>query len=102
PALGGSLMAVGGALALPVYFASVLTALALFTTFEMRRHQVDIVVEDSANFVPMMRTSETAMEIAAAVEEHRLETEGHIEATELSEADESAPPDPLERAETGT
>lgn len=87
PTLAGVLMAFGGALALPLYFAVILTALALFVVLETRRHRVDIVIEDSASFVPMMRTAETAMGIAAAVEEHRLETEGHIEPTEPVESD---------------
>ena len=99
PALGGVLMASGGALALPLYFAVILTALAGFVVFETRQHRVDIVMEDSASFVPMMRTAETAMGIAAAVEEHRLESEGHIEPTEPAQADENLSPDESEAPE---
>lgn len=73
PALGGALMGIGGPAALPAFFAAVLGPMALYVTFQARRTK-DEIVEEPAHFVPMVRTAATAMEIAAAVEEHRFET----------------------------
>jgi MFS family permease len=73
PALGGALMGIGGPAALPAFFAAVLGPMALYVTIQARRTK-DEIVEEPAHFVPMVRTAATAMEIAAAVEEHRFET----------------------------
>lgn len=73
PAIAGGLMALVGAPALPLYFAAVLAPLALYVLLTSRGHR-DVIVEEPAQFVPMVRTAATAVEMAAAVEEHRLET----------------------------
>jgi MFS family permease len=73
PALGGALMGIGGPAALPAFFAAVLGPMALYVMLQARRTR-DEIVEEPAHFVPMVRTAATAMEIAAAVEEHRFES----------------------------
>lgn len=73
PGLAGLLMGLGGAAAMPLFFAAVLGPLALYVILQARRSR-DEIVEEPAQFVPMVRTAATAMEMAAAVEEHRLET----------------------------
>ena len=73
PTVAGLMMSIGGAAGLPVFFAIVLGPLAVYVALRARRVK-DRIVEEPAHFVPMVRTSATAMEIAAAVEEHRLET----------------------------
>lgn len=72
PSLVGALMGLGGAAALPLFFAAILGPLAIYVFLQTRRTP-DEIVEEPAQFVPMMRTAPTAMEIAAAVEEHRFE-----------------------------
>jgi MFS family permease len=73
PTLAGTLMAVGGAPALPLFFAVTLAPLALYIVL-FARGRADEIVEEAAQFVPMVRTAPTAVEIVAAVEEHRLDT----------------------------
>lgn len=73
PTLAGMLMALGGAPALPLFFAATLAPLALYIML-FARGRADEIVEEAAQFVPMVRTAPTAVEIVAAVEEHRLET----------------------------
>ena len=84
PTAAGALMAVSGAAGLPVFFALTIAPLAIFVALRARG-RVDRIVEEAAQFVPMMRTAPTGMEMAAAVEEHRLESGGHIDHTAPSE-----------------
>ena len=87
PSLAGLLMGLGGAAAMPLFFAAVLGPLALYVILQARRRR-DEIVEEPAQFVPMVRTAATAMEMAAAVEEHRLETVS--DNAEQSESDGTA------------
>ncbi|HRP96385.1 MAG TPA: MFS transporter [Rhodocyclaceae bacterium] len=73
PALVGALMGIGGPAAMPAFFAAILGPMALYVLLQARRTK-DEIVEEPAHFVPMVRTAATAMEIAAAVEEHHFET----------------------------
>lgn len=73
PAIAGVLMGVFGPAALPGFFALVLAPLAVYVALRAHR-ETDRIVEEPAQFVPMVRTSATAMEMAVAVEEHRLDT----------------------------
>lgn len=91
PAVAGVMMTVGGAPALPVFFAVTLAPLALFVMLRARGRS-DEIVEEAAQFVPMIRTAPTAAEIVTAVEEHRLET------TPPADAPDTPPPG----RETGT
>ncbi len=95
PSLAGLLMGLGGAPALPIFFTAILGPLAIYVLVQARRTP-DEIVEEAAQFVPMVRTAPTAMEIAAAVEEHRLETaiEAVAEAGANDEAASEATPPP--------
>lgn len=62
PALVGQLMTFIGPQALPVYFAVMQAALALFTLYHLRRKQED-PSEHPSHFVPMVRTTPTALEM---------------------------------------
>ncbi len=94
PTLAGLLMGLGGPAAMPIFFAAALGPLALYVGLQSRR-TTDEIVEEPAQFVPMVRTAPTAMEIAAAVEEHRLEvvaeTAAEAEAESQTEVATSAP-----------
>jgi len=79
PTLAGVLMGLGGAAAMPLFFATVLGPMAIYVGLQVRR-KVDVIVEEPAQFVPMVRTAATAMEMVAAVEEHRLEVAADAEA----------------------
>lgn len=81
PALAGVAMDWRGAAAMPAFFAVVMTPLAVYVVLQAR-NTTDEIVEEPAHFVPMVRTAETAMEMAAAVEDHHIEvaaTLGQIE-----------------------
>lgn len=73
PTLAGALMGWVGAAAIPAFFAVVMAPLALYVVTQARGSQ-DEIVEEPGHFVPMIRTAETAMEMAAAVEEHHMES----------------------------
>jgi len=62
PALVGQLMTFIGPQALPVYFAVMQAALALFTLYHLRRKQED-PSEHPSQCVPMGRTTPTALEM---------------------------------------
>ena len=72
PTIAGVMMAVGGAPALPLFFALTLAPLAAFVMLRARGH-TDEIVDEAAQFVPMIRTTAAAAEIVTAVEEHRLD-----------------------------
>jgi len=64
PALSGQLMALGGPSAWPVYLAVVQLVLAGVCLMLLRQRQVlPEPVEESAHFVPMVRTTPTALEM---------------------------------------
>ena len=65
PALAGLAMASYGPAGLPLLFAIALTPLALFAAIQVRRKR-DRIVDEAAVFVPMVRTSETVLEMMAA------------------------------------
>lgn len=92
PALAGYLMTLGGPTAMPAFFVAVLIPLTLYVLLQARS-TVDEIVEEPGQFVPLVRTSETAMEIVAAVEEHRMESN----ASENS-GDDADPAEPAEPA----
>lgn len=73
PTLVGVLMGLGGPAALPLFFAATLLPLAAYIVLFARGH-ADEIVDEAAQFVPMVRTAATAAEIVTAVEEHRLDT----------------------------
>lgn len=79
PALAGAAMSYGGAAAMPLFFAAVLGPLAVYIGLHFGR-KADVIVEEPAQFVPLVRTAATAMEIVAAVEEHRIEIAAEEEA----------------------
>ena len=98
PTLVGALMGASGTAAFPLFFAAILGPMAIYVLLQTRR-VVDEIVEEPAQFVPMMRTAPTAMEIAASVEEHRFEQAVEAAAdpaTEpATEPDGSTPPAPM-------
>lgn len=89
PALAGVLMEQAGPVALPLFFAAALLPLAVWIALGARA-RADEIVDEAAQFVPMVRTATTSSEIVTAVEEHRLENAG---------AD--TPEDSADRRETG-
>jgi len=90
PTLAGALMTWMGAPALPLFFAVVLLPLAGYVLL-CARNRSDEIVEEPAQFVPMVRTAPTAVEMAAAVEEHRLETVAHDTSTDEAARRENTP-----------
>lgn len=62
PALSGQLMTVFGEQALPLYFAVMQFALCLFAVKQMRR-KVEDDVDHPTHFVPMVRTTPSALEM---------------------------------------
>lgn len=93
PTLVGALMGIGAA-AFPLFFAAILGPLAVYILVQTR-HVADEIVEEPAQFVPMMRTASTAMEIAAAVEEHRFEQAVEAAADPATESNTDSPPAPI-------
>lgn len=71
PALAGMLMGWGGAITVPVFFAIVLTPLGLFAILQAHSRR-DEIIEAPGQFIPMVRTSETAMEVAATMNERQI------------------------------
>ena len=63
PALAGQLMALGGANALPVYFAAMQGGLVLLAVWKMHQRTVEEPTGEPAHFVPMVRTTPTALEM---------------------------------------
>lgn len=74
PALAGLAMAHFGAHALPLHFASMLAPLCLHALLQARRG-ADAIVEAAAQFIPMVRTSPTVLEMMHA--EARSESDPH-------------------------
>lgn len=70
PALAGALMGWGGAATVPAFFAVVLAPLGVFAILLARRRR-DEIIEAPGQFVPMVRTSETGMEVAAVLNERQ-------------------------------
>lgn len=62
PALAGAAMSLAGAVALPLFFVLVLVPTAGFALLQSRRG-ADEIVEEPAQFMPMLRTSETVLEM---------------------------------------
>jgi len=83
PVITGLLMSQIGPLGLPVYFAAILAPFTVYVLLRVRRAR-DHIVEEPAQFVPMERTSTEAMEMAAAAEEHHVES--------VTESAEALPP----------
>jgi predicted MFS family arabinose efflux permease len=75
PALSGQLMAMTGASALPVYFAAVQGTLFLVAVWKMHQRTKDETTGDPAQFVPMVRTTPTALEMHPDESEHFDEQE---------------------------
>jgi len=63
PALAGQLMTIGGANALPVYFAAMQGGLVLLSVWKMHQRVHEEPTGDPAHFVPMVRTTPTALEM---------------------------------------
>jgi len=63
PALSGQLMSMTGASALPVYFAAVQGILFGVAVWKMHQRKKDETTGDPAQFVPMVRTTPTALEM---------------------------------------
>jgi len=73
PAVAGQLMGVIGPQALPMYFICVQMALAMFTVFQLRK-KVEDPSEHPSHFVPMVRTTPSALEMLPDEElEHPVE-----------------------------
>lgn len=121
PSIAGALMGWRGAATVPAFFAAVLAPLAIFVILQARRRR-DEIIEAPGLFVPMVRTSETGMQVAATVNERQLMDVDHalepgaeaaagVATTEVlanevasSETDpEQAanPPEPVNTAESG-
>ncbi|MBB2496515.1 MFS transporter [Aquipseudomonas ullengensis] len=62
PLLAGLLMQQFGAVALPVYFTATLGVLAMYAFYRIHRVS-DLIAESPAQFVPMLRTGPTALEM---------------------------------------
>ncbi len=75
PSVSGALMGLAGPAAMPAFFAVVFAPMAIYAAVQARRGE-DEIVEEAAQFVPMVRTAPTSAEITAAVEEYRIE---HVE-----------------------
>jgi MFS family permease len=72
PTVSGALMGLAGPAAMPAFFAVVFAPMAIYAAVRARRGK-DEIVEEAAQFVAMVRTAPTAVEITAAVEEYRIE-----------------------------
>lgn len=70
PSLAGGLMEWRGAATVPMFFAAVLAPLAVFVILQARRRR-DEIIEAPGQFVPMIRTSETGMEVAATLNQRQ-------------------------------
>lgn len=75
PTVSGALMGLAGPAAMPAFFAVVFAPMAIYAAIRARRGK-DEIVDEAAQFVVMVRTAPTAVEITAAVEEYRIE---HVE-----------------------
>lgn len=63
PALSGQLMSKMGPNALPVYFAVMQSILVIVTVWKMHQRKADKVTGEPAHFVPMVRTTPSALEM---------------------------------------
>ncbi|MEK9713424.1 MAG: MFS transporter [Thalassolituus sp.] len=63
PALSGQLMTAFGANALPVYFAAMQALLVIVTVWKMHQRKTEETTGEPAQFVPMVRTTPTALEM---------------------------------------
>jgi len=68
PTLAGLLMGWLGPAALPLYFTCMLAPLAAYALMQARR-TTDVIVEEPAHFMPMVRTSPTVLEMMTPAEE---------------------------------
>lgn len=75
PVLAGAGMAHLGSMALPLHFA-LMTLLLAGTAYWHTRRRADVIVDTPATFVPMVRTSQGAMDMMSA------EQVAHVPATE--------------------
>ena len=75
PAIAGAMMSVIGPLALPLHFILSFAPLAAFA-FWQTRARADVIVDDPAHCVPMMRTSPTVLEMMTPDEEPPLAPPG--------------------------
>ncbi len=75
PAIAGQLMALIDHNALPLYFAIIQFSLALFTLWKIRQQQKDSPTDSAVHFVPMVRTTPTALEMLPEDEEIVVEPE---------------------------
>lgn len=71
PALAGQIMEVIGPQALPVYFAAILVVLAIFAARNLHDH-IEEPSDNSSQFVPMVRTTPTALEMLPDEQEEIL------------------------------
>jgi MFS family permease len=76
PMIAGALMAHLGPLALPIHFM-VMALLLAGIAFWHTRQRVDVIVDEPAVFVPMVRTSPGALDMMAAEQAHAATTEHH-------------------------
>ena len=63
PALAGQLMTLSGANALPVYFSAMQLVLTAVAVWKMHQRKHEEPTGDPAHFVPMVRTTPTALEM---------------------------------------
>lgn len=87
PASAGALMNLMGAAAMPLFFAGVMAPLTVFVVLRSR-HTRDEIVDSPGQYVPMMRTAETGLEMASAVAEQQMHT-----SRPAAQATEDAPRD---------
>jgi hypothetical protein len=97
PALSGQLMSMAGASALPVYFAAVQGTLFLVAVWKMHQRQKDETTGEPAQFVPMVRTTPTALEMHPDDSEQSPDltpdvTQGTSEESDIHEEDREPPP----------
>ena len=63
PALSGQLMTLVGANALPVYFAVMQSLLVIITVWKMHQRKAEKITGEPAHFMPMVRTTPSALEM---------------------------------------
>lgn len=83
PALSGQLMTQIGPNALPVYFAVVQSLLVIVTVWKMHERKSDEVTGEAAHFMPMIRTTPTALEM------HPDEGELGLNQSDITEPEDS-------------
>lgn len=85
PSLAGALMGWGGAATMPAFFAAVLLPLGVFAMMQAHRRR-DEIIEAPGQFIPMVRTSETAMEVAATMNERQMVESAAVHAASVAAA----------------